>query len=91
MSTPIEEANLAKAQELVIWLLESGDYLDARVLPDGSVAALIRLIYTKAICLGCSRAGFESRFCFSDFELAHQRFAELQSEDDEPAGHIARR
>jgi hypothetical protein len=85
------EVNLTKAQELVTWLLESGDYLDARVLPDGSVAALIRLMFTKAICLGCTYYGFESRFCFEDFDLAHQRFAELQSQDDEPAGHIARR
>ncbi len=91
MSLPIEEVRLAKAHGLASQLAESGDYLDVRVLPDGSVAALVRLMFTKAICLGCHDFGYESRFCFEDFKLAEQRFAELQAQDDEPAGYIARR
>lgn len=67
------------------------DYLDARVLPDGSVAALIDLLYTRAIALGCTHYGLERRFCFEDRALATKRFAELQSEDDEPQGYTAKR
>lgn len=91
MSAPIEAVRLSKAHELASRLMESGDFLDVRVLPDGSVAALVRLMFTKAICLGCHDFGYESRFCFEDFDLADKRFAELQSDSDEPEGFIARR
>lgn len=72
-------------------LRRSGDYLNVKVLPDGSVAALQDLLYTRAICLGCNSEGWTRRFCFKDRGLAVRRFADLQSEDDEPAGFIARR
>ena len=62
-----------------------------RVLPDGSVAALCDLLFTRAICLGVTREKWSMRFCFEDRTLADKRFAELQSEDDEPAGYVARR
>ncbi len=67
------------------------DYRDVRILSDGSIAALHDLLYTRAIMTGCTRYGFERRFCFQDKALAVQRFQELQSEDDVPEGHIARR
>lgn len=67
------------------------DYLDAKVLPDGSIAGLIDLVTTRAIVLGCTRDGWERRFCFKDRALADQRFAELESEDAEPVGWTARR
>lgn len=67
------------------------DYIATRVLPDGSVAALGDLLFTRAIYLGCNQWGFASRFCFEDRELATRRFNELVSEDDEPQGYIARR
>lgn len=66
-------------------------YLAVRVLSDLSVAVLVDLIYTRAIGLGCNYMGIERRFCFADKKLADKRFAELQSEDDVPSGHIARR
>lgn len=68
-----------------------GAYLDVRVLPDGSVAAVGDLLFTRAIFLGCNAYGFERRFCFSDRELALKRYAELQSEDDTPEGFTASR
>lgn len=52
------------------------DYRDVRVLPDGSIAALHDLLYTRAIMLGCDRHGFSRRFCFEDRALADKRFAE---------------
>lgn len=85
----ILETNLAAAHALA----EALDpcYLTTRVLPDGSVAALLELMFTRAICLGCTEYGWARRFCFEDRALASRRFAELQSEDDEPAGYVARR
>lgn len=71
--------------------LPSMGYMAARVLPDRSVAGMLQLLYTRAICLGCHEDGWATRFCFEDVPLAHRRFAELQSEDDEPAGYVARR
>lgn len=67
------------------------DYLEVRVLPDGSVAALLDLVYTRALHLGCTQWGYARRFCFPDRGLATRRFADLQTEDDEPAGYIAKR
>ena len=66
-------------------------YLKVRVLPDGTIAALGELITTRAIFLDCDQYGWGSRFCFRDRTLALQRFCELQSCDDEPAGYVARR
>lgn len=88
--TTLAAINTASAQKLAMCLPALG-YRKARVLPDGSVAALLDLMFTRAICLGCTQDGFASRFCFKDTALADQRFAELQSEDDEPAGSVARR
>ena len=67
------------------------DYPFTRVLPDNSVACVCPLITTTSLILGCTRAGWAKRFCFESSTLALRRFAELQSEDDEPAGYIARR
>lgn len=82
--------NLASAQALVAQAPELG-YLRARILPDGSVAALQDLMFTRAICLGLHEYGWVRRFCFADPELADRRIEELHSEDDEPQGYIARR
>lgn len=78
-----------KAALLALW--GPPHHLASRELPDGSVAALVQLFTTTAIVLGCHGFVYESRFCFADPALARQRFAELKSEDDEPAGYIARR
>lgn len=75
--------------ELVEWL--RGCYRLVRVLPDGSIAGLDSLMFTTGIMLGMTRWGYETRFCFESPKLAEQRFYELQSQDDEPEGWIARR
>lgn len=69
----------------------AADYQAVRILPDGSVAAVGRLLFTTAIYLGCTPWGYDSRFCFESRSLALKRFNELQSEDDVPQGYIARR
>ena len=76
--------------EQIVEELSQG-YLAVRVLPDGSIACLGDLLFTRAIYLGCDRDGWARRFCFEDRALASKRFYELQSEDDEPKGFIARR
>ena len=82
--------DIALAEKLVAELLAEG-YLMARVLPDGSVAAMQRTLSTFALFLGMTPWGFDSRYCFREAALARMRFNELQSEDDVPAGWIARR
>lgn len=79
----------SEVDELVAYLKDQ--YLEVRVLPDGSIAALYDLIFTRAILLGCNRQSFSARFCFEDRNLATQRFHELQTEDDVPAGYTATR
>jgi len=66
-------------------------YREIRVLADGSIAATVDLLFTRAICLSLDRHGYGGRFCFDDRALADRRFHELTSEDDVPEGHIARR
>lgn len=69
----------------------SAQYPYVRTLPDGSIACMRDLLYTRAILLGCTRNGFANRFCFENRALASKRFAELSSEDDVPEGFTARR
>ncbi|MBK6593662.1 MAG: hypothetical protein IPG23_13470 [Burkholderiales bacterium] len=87
----IQEVNQLESEDLCLWLVADNGYRDARVLADGSVAALIDLLYTHAIATGCSWDGWGNRYCFEDIALADKRFAELRSEDDVPEGHIATR
>ena len=72
-------------------IVEENECIDGRVLPDGSIATLIRLITTVAICLGVTREGWSRRFCYSDPILAIKVFYSLETEDDEPEGWVARR
>ena len=91
-STPSHEP-IDRQQALVaeIRRLGEGGYIDVKVLPDGSIAALGDLLYTRAIYLSCDLWGYGRRYCFDNKTLANQRFEELQSEEDEPQGSIAQR
>ena len=82
---------MTDGERLAAKLRASGDYPAVRVLPDDSVAAVMPLITTTSVILGCTSWGYARRFCFKSPALALQRFVELQSEDDEPEGWIARR
>ncbi len=89
---PVPEApdELPRLADLVMEL-GGGSYVAVRVLDDGTIAALGDLMYTRAIFLDCEPLGWGRRFCFEDRALATQRFYELKSADDEPAGWTARR
>jgi len=68
-----------------------GNYLDVRILEDGSIAAMGDLMFTRALYLGCTEYGWERRFCFSDVDRAVEEYKKLKSQDDKPEGWIARR
>jgi len=68
-----------------------GEYMAVRLLPDGTVACLGELLFTRGIFLGCDEFSWKRRFCFEDRERASAEFALLQSEDDVPSGYTARR
>ena len=78
-------------QRLVALIKEIGGYADVKLLPDGSVAAIGRLIFTTAVYLGCTVEGWERRFCFEDTAKAISEYGRLESEDDELVGWVARR
>ncbi len=80
-----------EATKLAADLTERESCYICRALPDNTVACTFNLMFTRAIILGVSEYGFRRRFCFEDRDLAMQRFLELSSETDEPAGYIARR
>ena len=79
----------SKTRELVEALRK--DYLAVRVLDDGSIACLARLITTTAVCLGADRYGWSTRFCFADPIKALEVFGSVKSEDDVPEGWVSRR
>lgn len=75
----------------LIMFLETQGYSDLRELPDGTVAGMIRLMFTKAIVLGLDKTGWEYRYCYEDAGRANHEFAKIKSVDDVPAGWVARR
>jgi hypothetical protein len=75
--------------DLADWL--ATNYERVRQLPDGSFAALSGLAFTTGVYLGVTRWGYERRYCFVSRAEALAALDALQSEDDEPAGWIARR
>lgn len=78
-------------EDALLAFLKRQGYLDARYLPDGSCAALVKLGFTTAVITGVSFSGYASRFCFEDRATAWEQYLSLQSQDDVPEGWIARR
>jgi len=76
--------------ELFAWL-EDQYPLGVRRLADGSIACLQPLLTTTSVVLGVDRWGWARRFCFASPLRARAVFDALESEDDEPAGYVARR
>ena len=68
------------------------DYREIRRLPDGSIAILQDLLFTRAILLGSDTLiAFERRYCFENRAWASREFALLESKNDEPEGYTATR
>lgn len=66
-------------------------YLKIRVLDDGTIIALMELMYTRSIIIDVDQYGYSKRFCFKVRAHADSEFDRLQTGDDEPTGYIARR
>lgn len=77
------------------WLLDKeancGLYVGAKRLPDGSYAAVLKLAFTEAICLGVKHDGLSRRFCYDQPTDLLIAFHNLQSEHDTPTGWISSR
>lgn len=87
---PPIEADAEAEAELKAWL--HANYPHVRKLPDGSFAAVGRLLFTTALYLGCDRWGYARRFCYPTDAAALGALDALQTEDDEPPpGYIAKR
>ena len=71
--------------------LRENRYVAARTLEDGTVAALMQMIYTTAICTNIDWCGYGNRFCFESEERALSELQKLAACDDEPEGWIAKR
>lgn len=80
---------MTNTDKLAEWL--ASNYDTVRQLPDGSFAGLSRLMFTTGVYLGLNRWGYGNRYCFESPDKAREVFDALQSEDDEPAGWVARR
>jgi hypothetical protein len=91
----IEEEYRAKQEELGKTLLRDNGkhYVAYRVLPDGSLALLVDLAFTRAICLGATEMSpfTTNRYCYADRNKATELFQKLQSEDDILEGYTATR
>ncbi len=80
----------AQQDDFTRYLRDMG-YSAAKRLPDGSYAALTRLLTTTAICLGVDGTGWARRFCYQDTAECIHAWQCLQTRADEPTGWIARR
>lgn len=79
--------------ELVANIIRMGEgsYREVRTLEDGTIVGIGDLMFTRAIYMDMSPSGFGRRFCFEDKALADKQFKQLNNEDQEPVGWIARR
>lgn len=77
--------------ELLAQIKELGDYRDVRLLDDGSIIAIGKLMFTRAIYMDVTQDGWGRRFCFDSLSIANSEFQRLSNEDQEPSGWIARR
>jgi len=79
------------ADPVFVDFLKSNDYFQVRQLPDGSYAALYKLMFTTAICSGLDAYGWKYRWCFEDPSIAEQELLKMNLVDDVPTGYIAHR
>lgn len=67
-------------------------YLCWRQLEDGTYVAVMRLMFTVALCIGVGAyTAYRRRYCYEDLGTALAEYQTLQTGDDEPWGWIARR
>lgn len=85
------DAKPGKSIESRVAYLATQGYTDLRVLPDGTIAGLVPLLFTTGLCMGLSEITWQKRYCFEAREDALSALQGLSSIEDEPAGWVARR
>ncbi len=75
--------------ELEKWLLQN-DYYQLKVLPDGRICGLLRMLFTEALVINMDWSGYEYRYCYEPDTLAS---SELEKYDGttEPTGWIVKK
>ena len=66
-------------------------YMNVRLLDDGTIAAFIGHASTWLVLLECDRWGYKRRFSFNDPRAALDAFCAVRFADDVPAGGLAGR
>lgn len=69
-------------------LAANPDYLVARVLPSGELAALRVMLFTVGLCVGLEPWGVRTRFCYPDFPSALQAIMGWDGRGDPPGPWI---
>jgi len=77
--------------EKITQFLISNEYHSIRKLPDGTWAAITRLLYTAGLCVGLDAFGWAARYCFDDTSKAVCELYKIQSLTEVPSGFIAQR
>lgn len=90
-SNAINCATMMNDQELLAFLKDNG-YFHLRVLEDGAVVGLGKLMFTTALHIGLTELSWERRYCYEDPALAEKAIAALKTGEDFPLeGYVAKR
>lgn len=81
----------SKSNETLVAYLATQGYTHVRVLPDGTIAGLVELMFTTGLCMGLNETSWQKRYCFEQRSDAMDALQGLTSLTDEPSGWIARR
>lgn len=83
---------MREQEKLCQQLVEEHGYLKGKVLPDGSLAFIQQLAFTRAILLGTTKIdAYERRFCFENVGTLDIEWEKLTSALDVPTGWVASR
>lgn len=78
-------------QKLLEHIQAMPEYQHVRMLEDGTIVGLGKLMFTTAIYMDMDEWGYGRRFCFESPQQAMSELQRLQCGDDEPTGWIAKR
>lgn len=79
------------AHEDLLAFLTANGYTHLRVLEDGTVCGLGKLLFTTGLHIGLNEQMWERRYCFEDPAKALAELQRLENEDSIPEGWIAQR
>ena len=77
--------------EKITQFLLDNEYHSIVKLPDGTWAALTKLLYTTGLCVGLDDLGWAARYCFKDTGKAVSELCKLKRMTEAPSGFIAQR